>query len=345
MHTIGQYVYRFHRKGVFVSPSSNGQENKVHEVAGYGIASVFTPAWNRRKGYASHMMSLLHWVLAPRTSEFNLGDFPQAWGQPPPEVKLAGDGYFSVLYSDVGAEFYNNSGPVGNKGGGWEVKEAISTVWQVPPLTETTVDVEGAWSWLKDSDLEQVWKEEVDFLKADLAKSAVSQTTVSFLTDEGVAAFQSTRALFGREDEVSMDIWGVRMDTLESPGDSKAPTATYATWSVDARPLPATLIVTRLRASDQTFPALLQKIQEAARKSGITRVETWNLPGDLQKIAAKWDGKTFERNEHLPAIRWYGKGATQDIVWAFNEKSVFDIATILLHIDQRTDILTFLDFE
>ncbi|KAH7927867.1 hypothetical protein BV22DRAFT_1060155 [Leucogyrophana mollusca] len=321
----------FRRRGVLLPATQDGKQGDLQEVPCYGVASVFTPPWNRRKGYGSHMMSLLHWVIASRSPEFNLGEFPEAWGQPPPKVELAGDGHFSVLYSDIGSEFYNNSGPGGHKGGGWEVKEAFSTVWKVPQQPETTEEIEGGWSWLKESDLQEVWDEEVGFIKDDLTgapstNTTSQKTTVSFLPDKGVAAFQSVRALFGRAGEVSMDIWGVKMDDPTSGGGSDRPTITYATWSVDARPPPPTLIVTRLRASERTFPGLLRKIQEAARQSGIGKVEVWNLPGDLLKVATELNGETFERTEHLPAIRWYGKGlATKDVEWAFNEKSVLVI--------------------
>ncbi|KIO34682.1 hypothetical protein M407DRAFT_240508 [Tulasnella calospora MUT 4182] len=40
-------------------------DSGVKETAGYGIASVFTRPDFRGKGYGSHMMRLLHWVLAP----------------------------------------------------------------------------------------------------------------------------------------------------------------------------------------------------------------------------------------------------------------------------------------
>ena len=101
------------------------------EVFGYGIASVYTPPQNRGKGYARHMMSLLHWVLAPYSS---LPPFQEKWGSLPPSVASCGNASFSTLYSDIGPEFYRNCGP--DEGSdGWVVREPVERTWIVPEPT------------------------------------------------------------------------------------------------------------------------------------------------------------------------------------------------------------------
>ncbi|KAH7883910.1 hypothetical protein F5I97DRAFT_1930127 [Phlebopus sp. FC_14] len=286
----------------------------------YGIACVFTPPAKRGKGYASHMMRLLHWVISGRTAEYNLPGFPAEWGAPPPEVHEAGNGLFSVLYSDVGENFYKQAGPGLEKGGGWEARGPISTTWKISSEGQQS---EEGWSWLKHEDLDALWAKDVELITRGLQNLPLSSSTyytesptalVTYLPDKGVGSFHIFRSMFCSEDVVSMDIWGVEKSskTTDQP--------TYATWSVDVRPLPPTLIVTRISATEAEFPGLLAKIQEAARKSGIGRMEVWNLPHHLMKAAAEKGGKTFERKEHLPAIKWYGKGTTRDIEWSFNEK-------------------------
>jgi len=56
----------------------------------------------------------------------------QRHGAPPEEITDAGEGLFSVLWSDVGERFYRSAGP-GGEGGGWEKWGAISslTIWVV----------------------------------------------------------------------------------------------------------------------------------------------------------------------------------------------------------------------
>jgi len=63
------------------------------------------------------MMHLLHWVISGRTSEYNLPEFPVGWGAPPPEVAEAGKGMFSILYNDIGENFYKEAGPGIEKAG------------------------------------------------------------------------------------------------------------------------------------------------------------------------------------------------------------------------------------
>ncbi|KAF9229671.1 hypothetical protein BS17DRAFT_33754 [Gyrodon lividus] len=297
---------------------------ELQDTTCYGVACVFTPPEKRGKGYASHMMRLLHWVTSGRTAEYNLPDFPTEWGAPPPEVKAAGNGMFSILYSDVGDNFYRQAGPGLEEDGGWEARGPVSTIWEIPQNAETQQkDRETGWKWLKYGDLDALWAKDVQLIRSTMENvldSSPSYHTerptafVSYLPDRGVGSFHVFRSMFAAESVVSMDIWGVKKNS----GNIDPPT--YASWSVDVCPLPPTLIVTRISATETEFPDLLGKIQEAARKSGIGRMEVWNIPKHLLKVAAGTRGQTFERKEHLPAIKWYGKGATTDIEWAFNEK-------------------------
>ncbi|KAG0691714.1 hypothetical protein DFH29DRAFT_1010385 [Suillus ampliporus] len=273
----------YKRTGLVAYPSSSPSEpNSVHEASGYGVANVFTPPSKRGRGYARRMMSLLHWVNASRT---NLPKFPEAWGAPPEEVADSGDGLFSVLYSDVGEEFYRSAGPGGNEGGGWELREAISTIWEV----DTEEGDDEGWTWLTHEQLDGLWE------------------------PNGVCGFHIPRSTYASDFSIAGRFWGVQ--SMSDPD-------TYASWSIDVRPPPPTLIVTRLCASEETFPELISKIKQAARRSGIGKVEVWNLRVGLKEIAEKTGGRTFERNEHLPQIVWYGPGATGNVEWAYNEKWV-----------------------
>lgn len=305
----------YRRRGLVQYRGSNERKSEIQEVVCYGIASVCTPLDKRGRGYASHMMRLLHWVLSGRGAGYNLPEFPIEWGQPPPEVEQAGKGLFSVLYSDIG-EFYQKTGPGLVESGGWETRDAVSTVWEVP---QEPLDLQSnpGFTWLKREDIDQLWAKDVELIKgsiSDMPTLTGWTAFVSFLPDEGVASFQFHRSIVGTEDPVSLDIFGVERN------HTNVGQPTYAVWSVDMHPLPPTLIVIRLHATEKTFPDLIQKIQGAARRHGIARMEIWNLPKDLVDLATPLGGKTFERDEHLPAIKWYGKGDTTSIRWVFNEK-------------------------
>jgi hypothetical protein len=258
------------------------------------------------------MMRLLHWVTASRV---NLPRFPEAWGAPPDEVADAGEGLFSVLYSDIGETFYRSTGP-GGEGGGWEKRAAISTLWEVDPEER---DDEG-WIWLTEGKLNGLWGRDAERIRKELANIPMRHTSyevehpmafATYLPTDGVCSFHIQRSMYTSNFSIAGGFWGVQSSS--DPG-------TYASWSVDMRPPPPTLIVTRLCASEETFPGLLAKIKQAARRSGVGKVEVWNLGAGLRNIAEKTGGRTYVRDEHLPQIVWYGPGATGNVEWVYNEK-------------------------
>ncbi|KAG0696240.1 hypothetical protein DFH29DRAFT_951942 [Suillus ampliporus] len=303
----------YKRASLIAYPSSSPSEpNSVQETTSYGVAAVFTPPSKRGRGYAGHMMRLLHWVTASRA---NLPNFPEAWGAPPEEVADAGGGMFSVLWSDVGEGFYRSAGP-GGEGGGWEKRGPVSTVWEVGAEEG---DDEG-WTWLTQEQLKGLWDHDAELIRKELENMPMSDRSyevehpaalVTCLPTNGVCGFQIPRATYGSNFSMAGGFWGVQ---------SSSDPDTYASWSVELRPPPSTLIVTRLWASEDTFPGLIAKIKQAARRSGIGRVEVWNLRVRLRNIAEKTGGRTFIRSEHLPQIVWYGPGVTGNVEWAYNEK-------------------------
>ena len=102
------YFFSFRRSAV----ASLRGTSTVSDVTAYGVASVYTPPANRRRGYAQHMMRLVHWLLRPRSPTVD-ATFPVEWGAPPDTSMLQKLGManatFSVLYSDVGRDFYQNA--------------------------------------------------------------------------------------------------------------------------------------------------------------------------------------------------------------------------------------------
>ncbi|KAG1734817.1 hypothetical protein EDB19DRAFT_1638788 [Suillus lakei] len=314
----------YKRTGLVAYPSPDGP-NKVNESLCYGIASVYTPEAKRRKGYGQHMMRLLHWVIS---SCNDFLDFPKEWGAPPPKVGGAGGAAFSVLYSAVGEDFYRDAGmQAEGKGGGWEVRTPWSWAWEVRSQIGTVtgrVEEGPGWKWVEEGDLDEMWRKDARFIKDSLERAPRSDSSyetssptayVSALPDGGVGSFQVSRSLLVSEHAVPLKVWGIRKEII---GNEKA---TYATWAADMRFTP-TLIVTRLAATRETFPELLEKMKEAAQSAGLEKVEVWNLPKDLDGLAegeGNGDGKKYVRTRGWPLIKWYGRGETRDVEWSFNE--------------------------
>ncbi|EJD07437.1 uncharacterized protein FOMMEDRAFT_71777 [Fomitiporia mediterranea MF3/22] len=295
----------YRRRSLVKRPGSTSSE----EVYGYGIASVFTPPNNRGKGYARRLMSFLHWVIAPHAS---LPPFPSSWGTPPPERPGCNNGVFSALYSDIGPDFYASAGPSEDTKG-WIVREPYSTIWDVPKDLEPISSVR----WLNEDSCKEVIERDTELIRKSFP-SDPERVTFGFLPNEGVAMFMIFRTEFFAPGQpyAIPDKWGVELP----PKDSSEESLCFATWSLDVRPPPPTLIVTRIRATKETFPTILSCLFSAARESDMKRVEIWNLPSDLEEVAEQSGGRKEERDEHLNAFKWYGPEKNEDLKWVYNEK-------------------------
>ena len=258
-------------------------------------------------------MRLLHYVLA---SPGSLPPFPSEWGAPPIPPPGAGNACFSALWSDIGPSYYETCGPT-LKHPGWKLNNPIETIWTTDTTTKCTSDVR----WLSEQDCIELWKQDTHYFRECLTSNQLldgSSIRCTFLPDNGLAAFQLRRAKFFLPGLPRIPIpekWGVIILGVSHP--------TYATWITDIRPLPAALLITRIRATTDTFPMLLSAIMVAAKENSATTVEVWNLEQHLVKTAQGLNGMTGERAEHLPALAWYGPGDDEDVQWLFNEKCVF----------------------
>jgi LYC1 GNAT-like C-terminal domain len=287
----------------------------------YGIASVFTPSAFRRNGYAAHMMRLLHRVLASASS---LPPFPvEIWGQPPPPIPpgvKAGDALFSVLYSDVGPQFYKLCGPVPGADG-WIVSDPWSTIWDLDdPIDQHPGS--SSLKWLEANDIfphlqGDAWELATRVLPANAAASGgkihvavqPSREQITFLTARYLLTLPTPPPAPTR--------WGAAI-TSDNVRQSS-----YIVWAPEPHPH-STLLIIRMRCdSVRTFSVLLGAAKQAARDFGLKHVEIWNtIPksGWMADLARKWGGRRVRRSEHLPGIAWYGGDKSDDIVWDLNER-------------------------
>ncbi|KAJ7293898.1 hypothetical protein C8J57DRAFT_1270299 [Mycena rebaudengoi] len=302
----------YKRAGIVAGP----EPCTVEDVVGYAIAAVFTPPEHRGKGYAHHMMRLLHWVLADEAL-LPAGDFPAAWGAPPLRLPGPAQARFSVLYSDVGDGFYSACGPVPGAQEGWVIRGTTTTVWDVasakPPAVAS--DSLSQWTSLDEAGVSKLWNEDAERMQRDI-KHGDAGLSFAFLPTHGVAAFQYRRLhfLLDRLLKPPVTAWGAVSSTNVSA-------SAFATWTVDPiPPAPSTLSVTRLRADTDVFPDLVGHMLGVAKTHNLQRVEVWNLPVKLEALARTLGARTFERKENLPAFKWYGVESEEDVTWAFNER-------------------------
>ncbi|KAG9124915.1 hypothetical protein FRC07_009747 [Ceratobasidium sp. 392] len=269
---------------------------------GYGIASVFTPSQFRRKGYAARMMSLLHFAIAKPAG---LPAFPATWGTPP--TRRQSLGIVSVLYSDVGA-YYARCAP--GEGIGWTLVGPTTTEWQVED-EENAPNVLPQVELLSRDQAIETSAADADLFKRDLESQGPSPR-IHF-------AFQNTkewcRFQMSRVDEHPLylsgppSIWGVRAQHQSETH--------FIVWEYQVIPRRKFVIV-NLRASPETFPALFATMRSVAQAEKHEVIEAWNLEESLLSTANELGGRTYERTEHVPAVKWYGEKG--EVVWFGNNK-------------------------
>ncbi|KAJ7674419.1 hypothetical protein B0H17DRAFT_1081941 [Mycena rosella] len=164
---------RFKRTGLVVDPAKDAI---AEAVTCYAIASVFTPPDNRGKGFARHMMRLLHWVIADEAL-LPASEFPAAWGAPPLKLEGTRNGHSLALWSDVG-DFYSTCGPVPGVRDGLVVRGTDPTMWDVDSTTVSNTILE--WIWLDDSGVSHLWVEDAEEIRQDLEIDP-SGVTLAFL--------------------------------------------------------------------------------------------------------------------------------------------------------------------
>ncbi len=301
----------------------------VEEVEGYGIASVYTPESNRGRGYAQHMMRLLHWVLAPVS--LMPPEFPTKWGTPPERVNNFGKGAFSVLYSDVGRRFYSHCGPTGGSDG-WTVTDSASTIWKVSDLESKLSEqhVRSSWTWLDEVAVNDLWEADARLIKDEISKNDPRESRIlcTFLPNNGVSDFQLKRMEpYWRQLPSVPEHFGIT-SSVPTAGYCMKPETVFATWTIDVRPPgPKSLILTRIRARGASdLKVVLSPITEYCKQFRLEKIEVWNLDEKLHDAARRLGGVTFERDVQLASLRFYRKEAMA-WKWINNEKLVDTAST------------------
>ncbi|CAE7198751.1 unnamed protein product [Rhizoctonia solani] len=288
-----------YKRDVLVIPAG---ETLCTQNIGYAIASVFTPAKHRGKGYAARMMSLLHFALA---QPGGVPPFPEAWGNPP--VTVQQPGIVSVLYSGVGT-YYSRCAP--GEGTGWAIIGTRTVEWVVP---SHAIEFDPKVELLSMEETVSTLAADATHFKRDFESLGLSSySRFAFQPTAGWCRYQMIR---DQESPVYLEsrpkFWGARIQHGYE--------LHYIVWTYRPSNDPAPkVIMIHLRATPESFPILLNAMFSVAQREKHQLVEAWNLDTELEGATVEAGGRIYERTGQLPALKWYG--LEKEVSWVGNNK-------------------------
>lgn len=285
-----------------------GKDGVIRDVWAHGVASVFTYSGFRRRGYASKMMELLRARMQATQRE-------------------SGEPAFSVLFSDVGKEFYAKHG--------WMPLENTQVEYRVKrnpvEFDASTIKLLG------DEDLLALAERDEELIRKEMAlpnSSDASKTRVAVLPDIQTLQWHLYRqaficnAAYGRKPTVhgalyaspttGSRVWGLfERNHYGGPNKPEKNVLSFLRFVVEDSNI-----------SDQELSEAVVGIFRAAEREArdweCSKVEIWNPLGRVRKIvenAAEFESIFVVRDaKSLASLNWFGQGAAEDLDWVVNER-------------------------
>jgi hypothetical protein len=248
-----------------------------------GITSVFTPAGNRKKGYAKRMMSMMSKMISERK-----------------------DGAFSVLYSDIGDTFYKENG-------GWEVADRSELV--IPhneDFNETSslqmLILEEEVTMLTLDEAENTITADVELIKTEILGEN-DCTVIRLIPQHAELVWSVTRDRYHANHlkKEQREYVGAKVGSGDGWG--------YVLWYHDYDA--SILFVLRLRepSTDAGLMRLLRVLTKEATDSGLEHVTIWSPSTRLENVSGYVKS---QRKFSLPAVLYPRQ--THQIHWQKPEK-------------------------
>lgn len=303
------------------------RDGNVEEVICHGLCSVFCPPAFRGRGYASRMMT-------------EVGKKLENW-----QVDNGKAHLFSVLYSDIGKQFYAAKG------------------WHPFPSSHITLPAKETPSaegvrLLHSQDLAALCVADEDLIRARLKnRKAGSQTAVSIIPDLRTLAWTHAREdfvcneLYHKTPSIRgarvNDVWaywarvwsdptGHEPNTLhilrlvvedDALGADFSPASAPGTEAINAAAEGRTPIhgveASRVDEIRQSIAKIFQVAQTEAARWDMKEVVLWN-PTSLALAGARQISPNVvvqEREvESIASLKWYGEGSGTEVEWVENMK-------------------------
>ena len=293
-----------------------GKNGKVEEVAAHGVGSVFCPQENRGKGYAARMMA----ELGMKLENWQMNDGKRV--------------LFSVLYSDIGKQFYARNG--------WQPFPSSHVALASAAISHIDLPYVRQ---LKSEDVPELCDIDSKLTRQRLAKQKdSSRSAVALIPD--VATIRWHHA---REEFIGNELFK-KTPVIKGAvtGEVGARVWCYWTrvWTNPQEEAPNTLHILRLVVEDQNFSdfapaseegvanvktsrtaksiaALFTSAQAQAAEWKMGEVQIWNPTSTTLAATRLLDDSSkvdHRENESITSLRWYGEGSWENVDWVCNEK-------------------------
>lgn len=308
-------------------------DGRVAETIAHGVASVFTDPGLRGKGYASAMMNGLGDALRDRESRSSSSS---SSSNPTPFL-------FSILYSDVGKDFYDRAGWRPFASAHLEFPAITTTNTKGAAAAAAAVDLApagaGTVSVIRDSDIPPLAQADEQLIRRQLlSKPPPGNKThvVALLPDAETLQWHHLR-----------DAFHCQCIFSRTPTDHgvvyTTPQSGRRIWVIWRRrhsgtrsePEKNTLYILRFViededdvVSDEELAQALEVILTAARREAAAwacgAVHMWNPDPRVQRLAQgnpKLEAKLVDREtSSIASLKWFGNGTVDDVEWVANEK-------------------------
>ncbi|KAL1407980.1 hypothetical protein Q8F55_004777 [Vanrija albida] len=308
------YVETYRRPAIFLPP---GAVAPAHTIS-YGVAGVHCPLAHRRRGYTTHMMRLLHYVLAAAE---HLPPFPSEWGAPP-AVEGFRDARFSVLYSGIGKDFYDRcrqgEGP-GSLPGWVAERERYMRFFTVEygDGVEGREEEEG-WEWLSREQVNDLAPKVAEYMVSALGSvGRADRTRVAILPSRGLFDIHSLRYMLQPTARPSPS-FGL---LLPAPaGSTDRPFITYTFHEPEPPELPRERLMLNYVHRPELVP--FAAVVASARRQGAGAIELWG-GWSAWDDAGQGLGVRLEprlEDEGVACIAQYGFGGDDKVEWEWAEQ-------------------------
>ncbi len=293
-----------------------GRNGKVEEVIAHGVCSVFCPPAKRGRGYAGRMMS-------------ELGKKLRRW-----QLDNGKDALFSVLFSDIGKDFYAARG--------WK---PFPSAHVALPAVETVADELPPVRMLCSKDLLELCEVDESAIRRRLAKLKDTESTAVALVPDN----RTLRWHHAREEFVGKELLDKAPEIKGAiVGEPSSRVFCYwaRVWTNPQEDAPNTLHILRLVIEDESFAnfspaspeaaakmkgsstakaiaALFTAAQSEAAKWGMKEVLIWNPTSTTLAAAQLLDASVevqHREKESIASLLWYGEGSGENVDWICNEK-------------------------